>query len=1041
MSHRNTASPRNTSRNLRTTSRIRDRNVWRAGAVREAGSFMRTIALTIALVYTGNVVSPGAQAFAREVAHQREVSAQAADEQANFGKALLEAKEHLRVVAGRLDATGRRPSVEARRNSKEALRRWRDRLGQLDRQTQTEFDATARLLREKHLPQVILQRHADAVAKYQRELTGFRADLEGAINTADDATARAKAESALNRLNRQALGRSPQRFDPHQLPNTILRKDSTRRPRTTSKEFLAAGLTDNPRVRLASINPFDISHFPSASDPAYLAATTEVTLTPDIVAKASELNGNPVNIYNWVHNNVQWEPTWGAIQDASQTLASRRGNAFDIASLTIALLRASGIPARYVHGTLELPADQFRNWVGGFHNINAALDYASAGGIPITAITSGGQIVKIQMEHIWVEAAVDFIPSRGAINKSADSWAALDPSFQQVQFVPGLDALQITGVNPQQLVSTFVATGSVNQAEGWATGFDPTGLQATQTQGQTTLQNYIQTNLPNATVGDVLGAREIVQQSAPVLSASLPYHLVTIGARYGTLPAALEQQITFALGEDIDGTPLSPQTFAWPALNNQQVTLSFRPASQADQDALTALLPNTPLSDVSQLPATIPAYLVNVIPELKLNDTVLMSGPAMPLGQDLTLVFNPTFVSSGVQDFSYNLPAGSYLAIAVIAGSISPVQLNSISTRLAETQAAVNTNDATQIDSLTRERLLGDMFQLGLLSYYGQYSVLSYLSGLKQGGYHSLAAGLGSFGYEPNVDTVFGIPRSIKPGSAVMNMPIVNVTGSDSDDDGSRKAAYTTQLGAISSMLEYAVPEQLFTSSTSPGQAISAVKALTLASSAGQRVYQITQANQAAVLPLIQHNAATMAEINAALAAGETVITHTGSVSVNGWTGAGYVILDPETGAGAWKIAGGANGGQIKADQSSLWLTLLVAPLLAALSILAIPAGVAAVVLGLAVLARAIAVVGFVLSQLAAQAGFDKATLAIMRLGVTTALVFALLFAAPAVAVAPFVLTLFMMWMIAIMATELAIALFTANEPAPWSRNARFAYG
>jgi hypothetical protein len=54
-----------------------------------------------------------------------------------------------------------------------------------------------------------------------------------------------------------------------------------------------------------------------------------------------------------------------------------------------------------------------------------------------------------------------------------------------------------------------------------------------------------------------------------------------------------------------------------------------------------------------------------------------------------------------------------------------------------------------------------------------------------------------------------------------------------------------------------------------------------------------------------------MAEIRAALAVGKEVITHTAAVSVPGWTGAGYVILDPETNVGAWKISGGENGGSL----------------------------------------------------------------------------------------------------------------------------------
>jgi len=58
-----------------------------------------------------------------------------------------------------------------------------------------------------------------------------------------------------------------------------------------------------------------------------------------------------------------------------------------------------------------------------------------------------------------------------------------------------------------------------------------------------------------------------------------------------------------------------------------------------------------------------------------------------------------------------------------------------------------------------------------------------------------------------------------------------------------------------------------------------------------------------------------MAEIRASLAVGKTVITHTDAVSIpGGWSGAGYIILDPETNVGAWKIGGGLNGG---------WYTLI----------------------------------------------------------------------------------------------------------------------
>lgn len=54
------------------------------------------------------------------------------------------------------------------------------------------------------------------------------------------------------------------------------------------------------------------------------------------------------------------------------TLQTKRGNSFDTASLLIGLLRAANIPARYVYGTIQIPADKAMNWVGGVTKPEAA---------------------------------------------------------------------------------------------------------------------------------------------------------------------------------------------------------------------------------------------------------------------------------------------------------------------------------------------------------------------------------------------------------------------------------------------------------------------------------------------------------------------------------------------------------------------------------------------------------------------------------------------------------------------------------------------
>lgn len=122
---------------------------------------------------------------------------------------------------------------------------------------------------------------------------------------------------------------------------------------------------------------------------------------------AVELNHDPVAIFHWVRNNIQWQTTWSAMQNNDLTLSAQRGNAMDSASLYMALLRASQIPTRYVHGSIDVPAVKFRNWASGFSNFNAAADFVASGGIPTTTALAGGEIASLKMEHLWVEAAID----------------------------------------------------------------------------------------------------------------------------------------------------------------------------------------------------------------------------------------------------------------------------------------------------------------------------------------------------------------------------------------------------------------------------------------------------------------------------------------------------------------------------------------------------------------------------------------------------------------------------------------------------------
>ena len=93
---------------------------------------------------------------------------------------------------------------------------------------------------------------------------------------------------------------------------------------------------------------------PSALDPTLLASTPDANITdPFIQEEAAALDYNAQNIFIFLHSEIGYNAYVGSVRGARGTLWSAAGNSLDVASLGVALMRASGIPAQYVSGTLS----------------------------------------------------------------------------------------------------------------------------------------------------------------------------------------------------------------------------------------------------------------------------------------------------------------------------------------------------------------------------------------------------------------------------------------------------------------------------------------------------------------------------------------------------------------------------------------------------------------------------------------------------------------------------------------------------------------
>jgi hypothetical protein len=113
------------------------------------------------------------------------------------------------------------------------------------------------------------------------------------------------------------------------------------------------------------------------------------------------------------------------------------------------------------------------------------------------------------------------------------------------------------------------------------------------------------------------------------------------------------------------------------------------------------------------------------------------------------------------------------------------------------------------------------------------------------------------------------------------------------------------------SAMEHLVPEQMFSTEEAPANGISAVKAIQLAAAEGQKIYTITQQNLSIALQQLQLSSEIKADIRNAVNAGMEVTTHQHPVNFFGSQSVGYILLDPNTGAGAYRVSGGENGSEV----------------------------------------------------------------------------------------------------------------------------------
>jgi hypothetical protein len=164
----------------------------------------------------------------------------------------------------------------------------------------------------------------------------------------------------------------------------------------------------------------------------------------------------------------------------------------------------------------------------------------------------------------------------------------------------------------------------------------------------------------------------------------------------------------------------------------------------------------------------------------------------------------------------------------------------------------------------------------------------------------------------------FGFPRTVSAGGLGIDIDKDFYSVSPIDGDRQKVKQFFMNNGIIGSYLEGGIFEQIF-----GGEAVSTIHILNKANQEGIKVYQINSANAADVLPKLQYNTLKKQSLQNLIDSGKEITIPEKKVTISGWNGTGYIVLEPEDGTGAYMIDGGLAGGFFKAILLSLALFLI----------------------------------------------------------------------------------------------------------------------
>lgn len=341
--------------------------------------------------------------------------------------------------------------------------------------------------------------------------------------------------------------------------------------------------------QLAAILPAQPETASCSWQPADLADDgRNVRLTQEIRDLAQKLDYSPARILEWVNHEITLEPYFGALKGSEGTLIAKSGGPADIASLTIALLRASNVPARYVLAQVAAVDPGVLNANGkvprwfGVKSYDAAVRLLGYGHVPGAEViyngTSTVDKIGVRFAHVFIEACVPYAHYRGSrLDGLGTRWVPLDASFRNPDYQPGIDTSSV-----DLDYATFLAKR----------GNDLPG-ESYEKAVREYLANLLPLSDPRKTLDEVPYTSKPTSLKVDVLPASLPYELDAFlnwsnsgKPDTAVLPDSHQYRLEIEVKNSADGSLLAPVSLYMPDIALKRLTMAFNGATTTAQTAL-----------------------------------------------------------------------------------------------------------------------------------------------------------------------------------------------------------------------------------------------------------------------------------------------------------------------------------------------------------------------------------------------------------------------------------------------------------------------